>query len=150
MCRSCDPRFQFWEFLHFQPCFGQNSSPLDPNFSKFSFTRPPFFKENPLPRPYILKPARHTSTKKKVECPRGRSPPCPPVAPPLGHPYWILLVPSSSPLKSNSMSFFARTTFDTWKSIVKQTVNSLEHTVPKIHQNATLTLFENLSIWKVV
>ena len=27
-------------FLHFQPCFGQNCSSLDPNFSKFSFTRP--------------------------------------------------------------------------------------------------------------
>ena len=59
----------FRKFLHFQPCFGQNSSSLDPNFSKFSFLRPLFFKKNPLPRPYILKPAWHTSTKKKVECP---------------------------------------------------------------------------------
>ena len=59
----------FRKFLHFQPCFGQNSSSLDPNFSKFSFPRPPFFQENPLPRPYILKPAWHTPTKKKVECP---------------------------------------------------------------------------------
>ena len=25
----------FRKFLHFQPCFGQNSSALDPNFSKF-------------------------------------------------------------------------------------------------------------------
>ena len=59
----------FRKFVHFQPCFGQNSSSLDQNFSTFSFPRPPFFKENPLPRPYILKPAWHTSTKKKVECP---------------------------------------------------------------------------------
>ena len=55
----------FRKFLDFQPCFGQNFSSKDPNFSKFSFPRPPFFKENPLPRPYILKPAWHTSTKKK-------------------------------------------------------------------------------------
>ena len=59
----------FRKFLHFQPFFGQNYSSLDPNFSKFSFLRPLFFKENPLPRPYILKPAWHTPTKKKVECP---------------------------------------------------------------------------------
>ena len=59
----------FRKFLHFQPCFGQNYSSLDPNFSKFSFPRPPFFQENPLPRLYILKPAWHTPTKKKVECP---------------------------------------------------------------------------------
>ena len=59
----------FRKFLHFQPCFGQNSSSLDPNFSKFSFLRPLFFKENPLPRPYILKPVWLTSTKKIVECP---------------------------------------------------------------------------------
>ena len=65
----------FRKFLHFQPCFGQNSSSLDPNFSKFSFSRPPFFQENPLPRPYILKPAWYTPTKKKVELPpRGRFP----------------------------------------------------------------------------
>ena len=55
----------FRKFLNFQPCFGQNSSSLDPDFSKFSFPRPLFFKENPLPRPYILKPMWHTSTKKK-------------------------------------------------------------------------------------
>ena len=59
----------FKKILHFQPCFGQNSSSLDQNFSKFSFLRPLFCKENPLPRPYILKPAWHISTKKKVECP---------------------------------------------------------------------------------
>ena len=59
----------FRKFLHFQPCFGQNSSSLDPNFSKFSFSRPPFFQKNPFPRPYIFKPAWHTPTKKKVECP---------------------------------------------------------------------------------
>ena len=60
----------FRKFLHFQPCFSQNFSSLDPNFSKFSFPRPPFFKEKPLPRPYILKPAWHTSTTtKKVELP---------------------------------------------------------------------------------
>ena len=60
------PFSSFWKFLHFQPCFGQNSSSLDPIFSKFLFRRPPFFKENPLPRPYILTPAWHTSTKKKL------------------------------------------------------------------------------------
>ena len=59
----------FRKFLHFQPCFGQNSSSLDPNFSKFSFTRPPFFQGNPLPRPYILKPTWHTPTKKKLSAP---------------------------------------------------------------------------------
>ena len=67
----------FRKFVHFQPCFGQNFSSLDPNFSKFSFPRPPFFKETPFPRPYILKPAWHTSTKKKklsAPPPRGVSP----------------------------------------------------------------------------
>ena len=64
----------FRKFLHFQPCFGQNSSSLDPNFSKFSFLRPLFFKENPLPRPYILKPVWHTSTKKKLSAPPGVKP----------------------------------------------------------------------------
>ena len=59
----------FRKFLHFQTCFGQNSSSLDPNFLKFSFPRPPFFQENPLPRPYILKPAWHTPTKKKLSAP---------------------------------------------------------------------------------
>ena len=62
----------FRKFLHFQPCFYQNSSSLDLNFSQFSFLRPPFFQENPLPRPYIFKPAWHTPTKKKVECPPPR------------------------------------------------------------------------------
>ena len=68
---SCPLLSIFRKFLHFQPCFGQNSSSLDQNFSKFSFPRPLYFKENPLPRPYILKPAWHTPTKKKVECPPG-------------------------------------------------------------------------------
>ena len=63
----------FRRFLHFQPCFGQNSSSLDPNFSKCLFLRPLFFKENPLPRPYILKPAWHTSTKKKLSAPPLRA-----------------------------------------------------------------------------
>ena len=65
----CPPFSIFRKFLHFQPCFGQNSSSLDPEFSKFSFPRPPFLKENPLPRPYILKPAWHTPTKKKLSAP---------------------------------------------------------------------------------
>ena len=65
------------KFLHFQPCFGQNSSSLDPNFSKFLFPRPPFFQENLLPRPYILKPVWHTPTKKKLSAP----PPPPPRSP---------------------------------------------------------------------
>ena len=60
----------FRKFLHFQPCFGQNSSSLDPKFSKFSFPRPPFFKENLLPRPYILKPVWLTPTKKKLSAPQ--------------------------------------------------------------------------------
>ena len=63
----------FRKFLHFQSCFGQNSSTLDSIFSKFSFLRPLFFKENPLPRPYILKPAWHTSTKKKLSASPPRS-----------------------------------------------------------------------------
>ena len=33
---------------------------------KFYLSRPKFFKENPLPRPYILKPPWHTSTRKKL------------------------------------------------------------------------------------
>ena len=57
----------FRKFLHFQPCFGQKA--LDPDFSEFLFPRPPFFKENPLPRPHILKPAWHTSTKKMLSAP---------------------------------------------------------------------------------
>ena len=55
----------FRKFVHFQPCFGQNSSSISPNFC----SQDPLFKENLLPRPYILKPSWHTSTKKKVECP---------------------------------------------------------------------------------
>ena len=65
----CPPFSIFRKFLHFQPCFGQNLSSLDPKFSKFLFPRPHFFKENLLPRPYIFKPAWHTPTQKKVECP---------------------------------------------------------------------------------
>ena len=76
----------FRKFLHFQPCFGQNSSSLDPNFSKFSFPRPPFFQENPLPRPYILKPAWHTPTKKKLS-----APPPPPRWPSIQYPITQLL-----------------------------------------------------------
>ena len=69
------PVLIFRKFLHFQPCFGQNSSSLDPNFSKFLFSRPPFFQENPLPRPYIFKPAWHTPTKKSWVPPRGSDQP---------------------------------------------------------------------------
>ena len=58
------------KFLNFQPYFGQNSNSLDPNFSKFSFPRPPFFKVNPFPRPYILKPAWHTPKKLSAPSPR--------------------------------------------------------------------------------
>ena len=39
----------FRKFLHFQPCFGQNSSSLDPNFCKFPFPRPPFFSGKSTP-----------------------------------------------------------------------------------------------------
>ena len=63
----------FRKVLHFQPCFGQNSSSLDPNFLIFSFPRPPFYQENPLPRPYILKPAWHTPTKKSWVPPPPRA-----------------------------------------------------------------------------
>ena len=59
----------FRKCLHFQPCFGQNSSSVDPNVSKFLFPRPLFFKENLLPRPYILKLTWHTSTKKNLSVP---------------------------------------------------------------------------------
>ena len=61
----------FRKFFYFQPCFGQNSSSVDTNFSKFLFQRPPFFNENPFPRPFILKPVWHTSTKKKLSAPRA-------------------------------------------------------------------------------
>ena len=72
MRRSCAPCFQFLEnFCIFNHVFAQNFSSLDPNFSKFSFPRPPFFKENPLPRPYILKAAWHTPTKKSWVPPRA-------------------------------------------------------------------------------
>ena len=64
----------FRKVLDFQPCFGQNSSSLDPIFFQFSFPRPPIFKENSLPRPYIVKPAWHTSTKKKLSAPPGSQP----------------------------------------------------------------------------
>ena len=62
------PFSSFRNFLHFQPYFGQNSSSLDPSFSKFSLTRPPFSRKihSIHCRPYILKPAWHTSTKKKL------------------------------------------------------------------------------------
>ena len=53
-CALLCPLFSiFRKFLHFQPCFGQNSSSLDPNFSKFSFLRPLFFKENPRRSLYL-------------------------------------------------------------------------------------------------
>ena len=65
------PFSNFRQFLDFQPCFVQNSSSLDPNFSKFSFPRPPFYKENPLSRPYLLKPAWFIPTKKKLSAPPG-------------------------------------------------------------------------------
>ena len=71
MCRSLAPCFQYLEnFCTFNHVLAKISSSLDLNFSQFSFPRPPFLKKNPLPRPYILKPAWHTPTKKKkVECP---------------------------------------------------------------------------------
>ena len=59
----------FRNILHFQPCFGQNSSSRDPNFSTFLFPRPPFFKENLLPRPYFETHVAHIPL--KVECPPG-------------------------------------------------------------------------------
>ena len=63
------PFSSFRKNFHFQPCFGQTSSYSRPNFFQIFVPETPFFKENPLPRPYILKPAWHTSTKKKVKCP---------------------------------------------------------------------------------
>ena len=67
------PVFNFKKiFCIFSHVFAPILSSLDPNFSKFSFPRRPFFKENPLPRSYILKPAWHTSTKKKLSAPPGQ------------------------------------------------------------------------------
>ena len=72
MRRSCALCFQFLEnFCIFSLVLAKNSSSLDRNWSKFSFLRPLFLKENLLPRPYILKPAWHTSTKKKLSAPPG-------------------------------------------------------------------------------
>ena len=70
----CPLSSMFRKVLYFQPCFGQNFSSLEPNFSKFWFPRPPFLKENPLPRPYILKPAWHIPTKKKLSAHPGLVP----------------------------------------------------------------------------
>ena len=54
------------KFSHFQPCFGQNSSSLDPNFSKFSFPGPPFFKGKPAPYTLHFETrVAHTYKKKK-------------------------------------------------------------------------------------
>ena len=61
--------------FHFQPCFGQNFSSQGANFPNFRSLDPSFFKENPLPRPYFLKPVWHTPTKKKLSAPPGL-PPC--------------------------------------------------------------------------
>ena len=46
-----------------------------PKFFKILFPRPQFFNENPLPRPYILKPVWHTSTKTKLSASPGCSTP---------------------------------------------------------------------------
>ena len=59
----------FRKFLHFQPCFGQNFSSLDPNFSKFSFPRPHFFKENLLPETLHFETRMAHTHQKEVECP---------------------------------------------------------------------------------
>ena len=91
----------FRTFLHFQPCFGQNSSSLDPNFSKFSFPRPPFFKEKPLPSLYILKPAWHTSTKKKLSAPPSS---------PLSFLSPLFSFPPSLPFRSFSLHIFGAAT----------------------------------------
>ena len=40
-------------------------------FPNFRSQDPHFLKENPLPRPYILKPAWHIPTKKKLSAPPG-------------------------------------------------------------------------------
>ena len=42
---SCPLFSIFRKFLHFQPCFGQNSSSLDQIFSTFSFPRPHFLRK---------------------------------------------------------------------------------------------------------
>ena len=67
----CPPFSNFRKNFNFQPCFGQNFSSQDANFPNFRSLGPSFFKENPLPRPYLWKPVWHTPTKKKkkVECP---------------------------------------------------------------------------------
>ena len=66
-CATLIPPFSnFRKIFNFQPCFGQNFSSQDPNFRSLD---PSFFKENPLPRPYIWKPVWHTPTKKKLSAP---------------------------------------------------------------------------------
>ena len=58
----------FRKILDFQPWFGQNSSSLDPNFSKFSFLRPPFSRKIRSLDPTFWN-LRDTHPPKKVECP---------------------------------------------------------------------------------
>ena len=65
----CPPFSNFRKIFNFQPCFGQNFSSQDANFPNFHSLDPSFFKENPLLRPYFLKPVWHIPTQKKVECP---------------------------------------------------------------------------------
>ena len=71
----------FRKLLHFQPCFGQNSSSLDLNFSQFSFLRPPwhFFRKIRSLDPTFLNLRGTHPPKKKLSAP----PPPPPVITPV-------------------------------------------------------------------
>ena len=54
-------------------CFGKFFAFSVMFWPKFYLSKPKFFKENPLPRPYILKPPWHTSTRKKLSALPGRN-----------------------------------------------------------------------------
>ena len=59
----------FRKFVHFQPCFGQNSNSLDQNFSTFSFPKPPFARKIRSLDPTFWNPRGIHPPKKKIECP---------------------------------------------------------------------------------
>ena len=71
------PFSSFRQFLHFQLCFGQNSSSLDPNFSKLLFPRPPFSRKIRSLDPTFWNPrGTHPQKEKKSWVPSpGTSPP---------------------------------------------------------------------------
>ena len=87
------PIFDFWKNLHFQPCFW-------PKFHSANFPSqdPSFFKENPLPRPCLWKPASHIPNKKSW---------LPPPPPRLVHYIYLLVYLSSSSVLIKYKSFKA-------------------------------------------